>query len=87
MEFNLIKVKEKDKSISFGIKDNLYTTGHPEHDLLYESFLQKDRVKNELINKFSLDSSKKIVILALPQWYENKVLNREDSDKNHKLIV
>ncbi len=79
--------QEKDKSISFGIKDNLYTTGHPEHDLLYESFLQKDRVKNELINKFSLDSSKKIVILALPQWYENKVLNREDSDKYHKLLV
>jgi len=79
--------QEKDKSIKYGIKDKLYITGHPEHDLLYNSYLQKDKIKKEIVKKFNLDKNKKIVILALPQWYENSVLSREDSNKYHNLLI
>ena len=55
--------------------------------VLYQSYEKKDEVKESLIKEFNLNRDKKIVILALPQWFENKVLNRETTDKYHKLLV
>lgn len=79
--------EEKDKSIIYGVKNNLYITGHPEHDLLCQSFLKKNIVRKEFIERFSLDKNKKIVILALPQWYENNVLTRVEADRYHKMLI
>lgn len=79
--------EEVDKSNKYGVNRNLYITGHPEHDELYFSSLHEDSIKQQLIRKFTLDSSKKIIIVGLPQWFENKILSREESDNNHLLLL
>jgi len=79
--------QEKDKSIQNGVIDHLYITGHPEHNLLYKAYEEQENIKDKLITQFNLDKTKKIIILALPQWYENKILDRDTTDKYHKLFI
>lgn len=79
--------EEKEKSKRWGVSNNLYITGHPEHDLLYDSIKNIEVIKNSLIEKFNLDKSKKIIVFSLPQWFENDILPKDIALNLQKKLI
>lgn len=67
---------EADRLKSNGLREDVIAvTGDPEFDVLYKN--KKDHVKyqKELKRKYEIDDGQKIIILALPQYYEHKMLD------------
>lgn len=61
--------------LSYGIdKKKLVITGQPEFDALYEIYSNKKRIREELVQKWHLDPQRKLLICALPQMGEHKIL-------------
>jgi len=60
----------------FGIPENkLRIYGDLSFDDLYNSYLNKDKIKQNIINEYLLDPEKKIVIIALPQFAEHNIMS------------
>ena len=75
--------REKERIISYGGDESKYiVTGIAAHDDLYESYLIKRKLKKIIITENSMMDSKKNLILALPQYYEHKLM-----DKDSQLII
>ena len=66
----------KERYVRLGANpDKIIITGHPSHDRLYEQYIKKSMVKEDLVQKYNLDKTKKIIILSLPQLAEHNVYN------------
>lgn len=68
----------KDLYISRGIEEKkIRVVGDGVYDHIYKQYLQKDIIKQKTLNKYSLNSDKKVVIIALPQLGEHNILRWE----------
>lgn len=65
----------KDLYISRGIKEKkIRVVGDGVYDHIYKQYSQQEETKQNILEKYSLDISKKIVIVALPQLGEHIIL-------------
>lgn len=65
----------KDLYISRGIdKRKIQVVGDGVYDHIYTQYTKRDTTKQDTLNKYSLNSDKKVVIIALPQLGEHNIL-------------
>jgi hypothetical protein len=65
----------KERYISLGCNAHKITvTGHASHDKLKEGYERREELKPELIRKYSLDATKKLIVMALPQLAEHGMM-------------
>lgn len=70
--------REKDRIISYGGRESKYiVTGIAAHDDVYKNYLIKDKLKEQVLNENSLTDSLPFLVLALPQYYEHKLMEKE----------
>jgi hypothetical protein len=68
-------IETKQRYVSYGIDGKkLVITGQPAFDDLYGIYLNKKRIREELIQKWHLDPQRKLLICALPQMGEHEIL-------------
>jgi UDP-N-acetylglucosamine 2-epimerase len=61
----------KRRYVDLGVAaEKIVVTGHPDHDELAASLRDKKATRLQLINKYGLDPSQKILVLCLPNWAE-----------------
>ncbi len=60
--------------------------GDFQYDDLFNSYKSKFEIKNNIIKKYNLDSEKKIIILALPQLAEHKLITKEQQLNDFNLL-
>ncbi len=58
--------------------------GHPEYELIYKNFLKKEKLKSKIYQENQFDNNKKLIIAAIPQWFEQGLLNIEEHNKEIK---
>ena len=64
---------------SYGLDQRkIEVTGDPEFDDLFDGKKTREKSRSLLADKYSLDTSKRIIVVALPQLYEHKILNYQD---------
>ena len=51
-------------------KNKIYTLGNPEYQLIYKNFMNRYKLKRKIYENYNFDSSKKLIIASMPQWYE-----------------
>lgn len=75
--------------MSNGVLENkLVVTGQFSMDSLYQSLRDKNESqKNDLYEKYQLDSSKGLLVFAMPQFYEHKLMTKSEHETeiNHIL--
>lgn len=71
--------REKDRIISYGGRECKYiVTGIAAHDDVYKNYLIKDKLKEEVLIETSMTDSASFLVLALPQYYEHKLMEKEE---------
>jgi hypothetical protein len=65
----------------------LLLVGDVSYDSIYKAYLQKDELKQVLIKKYFLEYSRKLVIIALPQWFEHGFISWSEQVKHVNFIV
>ena len=64
---------------SYGLDQRkIEVTGDPEFDYLFDGKKTREKSRSLLTEKYSLNPSKRIIMVALPQLYEHKILNYQD---------
>jgi hypothetical protein len=65
----------KDLYLKYGLDERkIRVVGDGFYDHIYQQYLKKDTVKQEILKKYSFDSNKKTVVVALPQLAEHNEL-------------
>ena len=71
---------EKSKLVKNKVyKKNIIVAGSIEYDSLFINFSKKSSVKKNIYKKYSLDNSKKLIILGFPVLWEHGLLSRKDT--------
>ena len=75
----------KERYIRLGCNaQKIIVTGHASHDKLKEGYERREVLKTELVMKYSLDRTKKLIVMALPQLAEQGLMgwdkHREEID-------
>ena len=67
---------ERKRLINYGMDERkVIVTGDPELDLLFEMNKEKTSIRECLYKEHSFDSDQKLMVLALPQLYEHKIVD------------
>ena len=56
--------------------DKIIITGHRSHDKMLSLLINKETLKGDLVTKYSFDVKKKLLVIVLPQWVEDCLLER-----------
>jgi hypothetical protein len=65
----------KERYIRLGCNaQKIIVTGHTSHDKLKEGYERREVLKTELVRKYSLDRTKKLIVMALPQLAEHGMM-------------
>ena len=68
--------------------DNALVVGQYSHDLLYQSYKGRAAQRKTLLGKyFDINMAAKLIIIALPQFYEHNLMPEEESHSEIKYIV
>ena len=59
-------------------KSKIVTIGNPEYQLIYKNLKNKNNLKKKIINKYQFNPEKKLIIAAVPQWYEQGMVSLDD---------
>lgn len=59
-------------------RDKLRLVGSPEFDVLYRGVESKPTLRKHIVEKYKLNSENKIIVIALPQFAEQGVLNWDE---------
>ena len=57
--------------------DKFEIVGDLVYDFLYDTLNRKSKIEAEIRNRYKLKTGKKIILIALPQFYEHKILDQE----------
>jgi len=77
-----------EKYIRNGVEnDKIHLIGDISFDRLYNNFVQREATKKEILNKYSLNKSKEIIIIALPQLAEHRLLSWDDHWKEINFLM
>lgn len=75
--------REKSRIVAYGGEESKYVvTGIAAHDDVYKNFIIKDSLKEKVLKETSMQGKEAILVLALPQYYEHKLM-----DKSEQLII
>ena len=69
----------KEHYINHGIdKNKIKIIGDVSYDILYKKYMQKNIIKEDIIEKYDLKKNKKIIIVSLPQLAEHGILTWDE---------
>ena len=78
----------KERYMRAGVPERkIVITGHQSHDILYECERNKQQLRTTLYKKYLFDSEKKLIILAVPQLGEHRILPWPEHWKEIKFLV
>jgi len=77
-----------EKYIQKGVdKDKIYLVGDISFDRLYNNYIKREALKKEIKKKYSLNKGAEIVIIALPQLAEHRLMSWDDHWKEIHFLM
>ena len=64
------------QAIGLGVKpEKIYVSGHISHDDMFARFSQKESILEGLVDKYNLDTGKKLIVCAVPHLAEHGMIS------------